>query len=162
MGWMLLHGRVTQTAGLFMVGMIIGRSNAFLYSEKNIKIWIKVFIIAVTAFFPIYGLINILPDFISREALLVPSVLLCKSLSNIAFTGIMFAGIILVYYLTTLKNVLHKFAPYGRMSLDQLPVTIFNRRILVLQLGIRTLSAYRHYSVYPYWCKRILFTILFL
>ena len=38
MGWMLLHGRVTQTAGLFMVGMIIGRSNAFLYSEKNIKI----------------------------------------------------------------------------------------------------------------------------
>ena len=80
MGWMLLHGRVTQTAGLFMVGMIIGRSNAFLYSEKNIKIWIKVFIIAVTAFFPIYGLINILPDFISREALLVPSVLLCKSL----------------------------------------------------------------------------------
>ena len=37
MGWMLLHGRVTQTAGLFMVGMIIGRSNAFLYSEKNIK-----------------------------------------------------------------------------------------------------------------------------
>ena len=80
-------------------------------------------------------LINILPDFISREALLVPSVLLCKSLSNIAFTGIMFAGIILVYYLTTLKNVLHKFAPYGH-ELDQLPVTIFNRRILVLQLGL--------------------------
>ena len=47
--------------------------------KKNIKIWIKVFIIAVTAFFPIYGLINILPDFISREALLVPSVL-CKYL----------------------------------------------------------------------------------
>lgn len=86
-------------------------------TQKNIKIWIKVFIIAVTAFFPIYGLIDILPDFISREALLVPSVLLCKSLSNIAFTGIMFAGIILGYYLTTLKNVLHKFAPYGRMSL---------------------------------------------
>lgn len=29
----------------------------------------------------------------------------------------MFAGIILVYYLTKLKHVLHKFAPYGRMSL---------------------------------------------
>lgn len=97
--------------------MIIGRSNVFLYSEKNIKIWLKVFIIAVTAFFPLYGLIDILPDFISREALLVPSVLLLKSLSNIAFTGIMFAGIILVYYLTKLKHVLHKFAPYGRMSL---------------------------------------------
>lgn len=117
MGWMILHGRVTQTAGLFMVGMLIGRSKLFLYSEKNIKIWIKVFIIAVASFFPIYGLIAILPDFITREALLVPSTLLLKSLSNLAFTGILFAGVILVYYLTSFKQVLHQLAPYGRMSL---------------------------------------------
>lgn len=117
MGWMILHGRVTQTAGLFMVGMIIGRSNALPYSEKNIKSWIQVFILATISFFPIYGLIAILPDFISREALLVPSTLLLKSLSNIAFTGILFAGIILVYYLTKFRNVLHQLAPYGRMSL---------------------------------------------
>ena len=52
MGWMLLHGRVTQTAGLFMVGMIIGHVTRFSIQKKNIKIWIKVFIIAVTAFFP--------------------------------------------------------------------------------------------------------------
>lgn len=117
MGWMLLHGRITQTAGLFMVGMLIGRNNLFPYSEKNIKLWIKVFIIAVISFFPIYGLMFILPDFISREALLTPSILILKSLSNIAFTGILFAGIIIVYYLTTFKHVFHKLAPYGRMSL---------------------------------------------
>lgn len=117
MGWMLLHGRITQTAGLFMVGMLIGRRNLFPYSEKNIKLWIKVFIIAVIAFFPIYGLMFILPDFISREALLVPSTLILKSLSNIAFTGILFAGIIIVYYLTAFKRILHQLAPYGRMSL---------------------------------------------
>lgn len=117
MGWMILHGRVTQTAGLFMVGMLIGRSQVLLYSEKNIKLWINVFIIATLAFFPIYGLIDILPDFISREALIVPSTLILKSLSNIAFTGILFAGVILVYYLTKLKSVLHQLAPYGRMSL---------------------------------------------
>ncbi len=117
MGWMLLHGRVTQTAGLFMAGMLIGRSNLFLYSEKNIKSWINVFIIATIAFFPIYGLAAILPDFINREALLVPSTLLLKSLSNIAFTAILFAGVILVYYLTTFRSVLHQLAPYGRMSL---------------------------------------------
>lgn len=117
MGWMLLHGRVTQTAGLFMIGMLIGRSNLFPYSEKNIKFWIKVFIIVTIAFFPIYGLIAILPDFISREELLVPSTLLLKSLSNIAFTGILFAGVILVYYLTKFRRILHQLAPYGRMSL---------------------------------------------
>jgi len=117
MGWMILHGRVTQTAALFMIGMLIGRSKSFLYSEKNIKLWINVFIISTIAFFPIYGLIPIIPDFISREALLVPSTLILKSLSNIAFTGILFAGVILVYYLTKLKGVLHELAPYGRMSL---------------------------------------------
>ncbi len=117
MGWMLLHGRVTQTAGLFMIGMLIGRGRIFPYSEKNIKLWIKVFIIAVIAFFPIYGLINTLPEFVSRDALLVPSILILKSLSNLAFTGILFAGIILVYYFTKFKNMLHQLAPYGRMSL---------------------------------------------
>ncbi|WP_308599692.1 DUF418 domain-containing protein [uncultured Dysgonomonas sp.] len=117
MGWMLLHGRVTQTAGLFMIGMLIGRGRIFPYSEKNIKLWIKVFIIAVIAFFPIYGLIATLPEFVIRDALLVPSILILKSLSNLAFTGILFAGIILVYYLTKFKNILHQLAPYGRMSL---------------------------------------------
>lgn len=117
MGWMLLHGRVTQTAGLFMIGMLIGRGRIFLYSEKNIKLWIKVFIVAVIAFFPIYGLIATLLEFVNRDALLVPSILILKSLSNLAFTGILFAGIILVYYLTKFKNVLHQLAPYGRMSL---------------------------------------------
>jgi len=117
MGWMILHGRITQTAGLFMTGMLIGRSNVFPYSEKNIIFWIKVFIIAIIAFFPIYGLMATLPDFISREALLVPSTLILKSLSNLAFTGILFAGVILVYYLTKFRRVLHQLAPYGRMSL---------------------------------------------
>lgn len=117
MGWMLLHGRVTQTAGLFMLGMIIGRSKVFLYSEKNISLWIKVFIVSVISFFPLYGLIDIFSQFISREALLVPSVLLVKSLANLAFTGILFAGVILVYYLTKFRNLLHQLAPYGRMSL---------------------------------------------
>ncbi len=117
MGWMVLHGRVTQTAGLFLTGMLIGRGNLFPYSEKNIKTWIKVFIIATLSFFPIYGLAAVLPDFITREALLVPSTLLLKSISNIAFTGILFAGVILVYYLTNLKRVLHYLAPYGRLSL---------------------------------------------
>jgi uncharacterized protein len=117
MGWMLLHGRITQTAGLFMAGMLIGRSNKFPYSEKNMNFWIKTFIIVTIAFFPIYGLMAILPDFINREALLVPSTLILKSLSNIAFTGILFAGVILVYYLTKFRRLLHQLAPYGRMSL---------------------------------------------
>jgi len=117
MGWMILYGRVTQTAALFMIGMVIGRNMKLTYSEKNMKFWTKALIVSIIAFFPIYGLIAILPDFISREALLVPSTLILKSVSNAAFTGILFAGVILVYYLTKFGRVLHLLAPYGRMSL---------------------------------------------
>lgn len=117
MGWMLLHGRITQTAALFMVGMLIGRTGLFLNSEKNNRFWVKVFIISTLSFFPIYGLIDILPDFINREAILVPYTLILKSISNLAFTGILFSGVILIYYLTKLRKVLHLFTPYGRMSL---------------------------------------------
>lgn len=117
MGWMILNGRITQTAGLFMIGMVIGRGEVFQYSERNIKFWIKVLIISIISFFPLYGLKAILPEFISREALLVPSIQLLKSLSNLAFTGVMFAGVILVYYQTKFGRVLHLLAPYGRMSL---------------------------------------------
>jgi uncharacterized protein len=116
MGWMILHGRVTQTAGLFITGMLIGRGNLFPCSEKNIKLWAKVLIVAVIVFFPLYGLTAMLPGFIAQQALLLPAALILRSLSNIAFTGILFAGVILVYYLTR-KRVLHQLASYGRMSL---------------------------------------------
>lgn len=62
-------------------------------------------------------MISILPDFIDRETLLIPSTLILKALSNLAFTGILFAGVILIYYLTKFRKVLHQLAPYGRMSL---------------------------------------------
>jgi len=117
MGWMLLYGRVTQTIALFIIGMLIGRSKVLLYSEKNIKLWIKVLIVSIIVFFPTSGLITIIPRFITREALLAPSTLILKSFSNIAFMGILFAGVILVYYLTKFQSVLHQLAPYGRMSL---------------------------------------------
>ncbi|MCD7970804.1 MAG: DUF418 domain-containing protein [Alistipes sp.] len=129
MGWMLLHGRVTQTAGLFMLGMLMGRANVFTCTEKNIRLWTKVFIVCTLAFFPIYGLLEqfplfsvlgvtgVFPDWVNREALAVPAALILKSLSNLALTGIMFAGVILLYYQTRLRGLLRKLAPYGRMSL---------------------------------------------
>lgn len=144
MGWMALHGRITQTAGLFMVGMLIGRGKVFLESEKNIKLWIKVFIISVAAFFPLYGLMALLPDFITREAVIVPSTLILKSLSNLAFTGILFAGIILVYYLTRFRRVLHTLAPYGRMSLTNYLTQSLIGAFLFYNWG---LGLYRHTGI---------------
>ena len=117
MGWMLTHGRVLQTAALFMIGMVIGRSKTLLYSENNLKIWFNVLVFSLIAFFVFYGFNSILPDFMNREAILIPSSLIFTTLANAAFTGVLFSGIILLYYLTRFGNVLRRLAPYGRMSL---------------------------------------------
>ncbi|MDR0413812.1 MAG: DUF418 domain-containing protein [Prevotellaceae bacterium] len=116
MGWMLTHGRILQTAAMFMLGMVIGRSKTLTCSEKNLKLWLNVLAISITTFFVLYGLNSVIPDFISREAVLAPLSLTLSTLANAAFTGILFAGIILLYYLTRFGHILQHLAPYGRMS----------------------------------------------
>lgn len=117
MGWMLTHGRVLQTAGLFILGMVIGRGNTLPYSEKNLKLWFNVLVISIGAFFVFYGFNSVIPDFIAREAILTPSSLILVTLANAAFTGVLFSAIILLYYLTRFGHILQRLAPYGRMSL---------------------------------------------
>lgn len=41
MTWALEHGRILQTPGLFLFGMLIGRRKYFLYSEQNERLWLK-------------------------------------------------------------------------------------------------------------------------
>ncbi len=117
MGWMLTHGRVLQTAALFMLGMVIGRGNTLTYSGKNLKLWFNVLVISLVSFFIFHGLNVVIPDFMEREAILTPSSLIFTTLANAAFTGVLFAGIILLYYLTRFGHILRRLAPYGRMSL---------------------------------------------
>ena len=50
-----------------------GRNMKLTYSEKNMRFWTKALIVSIIAFFPIYGLIAILPDFIAgRHYLFLP------------------------------------------------------------------------------------------
>ena len=45
--WAVGAGRVMQTAGLFLIGLYIGRKKLFLTSESNIHIWRRIFYISV-------------------------------------------------------------------------------------------------------------------
>ena len=72
MTWALEHGRILQTPGLFLFGMLVGRRKYFLYSEQNERLWLKALAVSLLCFFPIYGLNNMLSEFIERSAVLVP------------------------------------------------------------------------------------------
>lgn len=115
--WAWEHGRMFQTASLFMVGMLIGRMKLFTYTEWNIQFWFKTWVIALLVFFPLNGLVGLLPQFIEMKTILTPLLLILTSLANLSFMLVLLSGIILLFYRTKLTGVFMKLSPYGRMSL---------------------------------------------
>ena len=112
LAWAWDHGRVFQTAALFLFGMLIG-----LFLHNNLNFWCKVLGLSLIAFFPLYGMGNMLHDFISNQSLNGSLYLIISSLSNFAFMLLLLSGVIIVFYTTKLQSKLMFIAPYGKMSL---------------------------------------------
>ncbi len=116
LAWAWEHGRVFQTAGLFMIGMLIGRGGWFL--RENLHMWGRVLAGALVCFFPLYGLNNMVGDYISNANVLVPLKIILSSLSNMAFMLLLVCGLLYGYYSTKgLSRVMALLIPYGRMSM---------------------------------------------
>ncbi len=115
LAWAWENARVFQTAALFIFGLLVGRRG--LFREEHHHVWGRILAGALIAFFPLYGLSNLLPDFITNRALLTQLMLIVSSLHKFAFMLILVSGIIFAYYRTSLRQRLMVLAPYGRMSL---------------------------------------------
>ena len=117
LAWAWGAGRFCQTASLFMLGLAAGRMEWFADSESNRRRWGRVLAMALVAFFPLYGLANMLPRFIENPNLLTPLSMILSSLYKLAFMLVLVSGVLFAYYSTRLQHLLQKLAPYGRMSL---------------------------------------------
>ena len=115
LAWAWDHGRVFQTAALFLFGYLIGSRGLFL--KENLKFWNKVLCGSLVAFFPLYGLGNMLPDFVSNPAVRTPLLLVVSSLYKFAFMLLLVSAVLNAYYRTNLQQRMNTFIPYGRMSL---------------------------------------------
>lgn len=115
LGWSWDHGRIFQTASLFILGMLIGREGWLL--EDKLKNWMRVLLISLAVFFPLHGLSAMIPNFIESRNISEPLLLLVNSLANFSFMLILVSSILYLYYQTTAKNLLEMIMPYGRMSM---------------------------------------------
>lgn len=79
LAWAWDHGRIFQTAGLFMAGMLIGRQGWF--HKENLKYWSRALAIALVCFFPLHGLNSMAGDYISNPNLKTPLLILVSSLA---------------------------------------------------------------------------------
>lgn len=116
LAWAWDNGRMFQTAALFLLGMLIGRRG--LFRRDKISIWYRVLGVSLLIFFPLMGIVDMLPKYVESQQTLVPLRLVLKSLQNFAFTMILVSSITLTYYNSErLKRLFSKIIPFGRMSL---------------------------------------------
>lgn len=141
LGWAWDNGRVFQTAGLFMAGMLIGRRG--LFYKEHLGLWGRVLAWALVAFFPLYGISNMMGDYITNATLLSQMKILVPSLAKLAFMLILLSGIIFGFYCTRrLSKVLSLLIPYGKLSMTNYVTqgivgsAIFYHWGLFAQLGI--------------------------
>jgi len=115
LAWAWENARVFQTAALFIFGLVVGRRG--LFREEHHNTWGRILAGALIAFFPLYGLSNMLPDFVTNKTLLSQLMLIINSLHKFAFMLILVSGVIFAFYKTSCRQKLMILAPYGRMSL---------------------------------------------
>ncbi len=141
LAWAWDHGRVFQTAGLFMAGMLIGRRGWF--KREHTGKWGRALAVALICFFPLHGLDNMAGDYITNRNILTPLKLILSSLANLSFMVMLVSGVIYGYYCTgRIGRVLGRLIPYGRMSMTNyvtqgiIGSALFYHWGLFLQMGI--------------------------
>ncbi|WP_274972510.1 DUF418 domain-containing protein [Bacteroides fluxus] len=113
--WAINAGRFFQTAGLFLLGVYIGRRQFFIPSEKNLHFWVRILIISAVAFAPLYTLKELIMqnDTIIRQTVGT----IFDMWQKLAFTLVLTASFTLLYQSKRFRNATNNLRFYGRMSL---------------------------------------------
>ncbi|CDN31968.1 conserved hypothetical protein, putative transport protein [Mucinivorans hirudinis] len=115
--WQLEAGRVFQSAGLFMYGMLLGRRDYFVRSEGAKKFWKKILLVAVIAFVPFYLMKSYIPDMVADNGLKTSLDIVLPSLWNFAVMAFYVASFTLLWFARDGCRIQRAMTPYGRMSL---------------------------------------------
>lgn len=115
--WAVGAGRVLQTAGLFMLGLLIGRKKLFVATDSSIRFWIKALIIAAIAFAPLYQLKVQLMDGEQTDMIKQTVGVIMDMWQKFAFTIVLVASFVLLYQKEAFRKLTSNLRFYGKMSL---------------------------------------------
>lgn len=114
--WAVGAGRVWQTAGLFLIGLYIGRKQLFVTSETNNRIWVKILIISAICFAPLYQFKDLVMQ--NDSKLITQTVGTAFDMwQKLAFTLVLIASFVLLYQREAFKKGVANLRFYGKMSL---------------------------------------------
>lgn len=114
--WAVGAGRMWQTAGLFLLGLYIGRKQLFVASEANNRFWVKALIVAAIAFAPLFQLKELIAA--SDNAVIQQTVgTVFDMWQKFAFTIVLVASFVLLYQKAAFQRAVSNLRFYGKMSL---------------------------------------------
>lgn len=113
--WAVGAGRVLQTAGLFLIGLYIGRKQLFVHNEKNVRLWTLVLIVAAVSYVP---LVTVRGMVMEGTPLVQQTVgVVFDMWHKLAFTFVLVASFMLLYQNGVFRDRVAALRFYGRMSL---------------------------------------------
>ena len=113
--WAVGAGRLWQTAGLFLIGMYIGRKRLFVSNEENLRFWTKTLVVSAIAFCPLYSLRN---QIMEGTALVQQTAGTAFDMwQKLAFTFVLVASFVLLYQREGFRSRVDGLRYYGKMSL---------------------------------------------
>lgn len=113
--WAVEAGRASQTAGLFFIGMLLGRKQKFTNTISNHIFWQKTLIISSIS----YALLYSLNEQISTEyAVYAKTIGVAVDMwQKLAFTFVLVSSFILAFKNVRVNRYMSRFVAYGKMSL---------------------------------------------
>ncbi len=113
--WAVGAGRTLQTAGLFLIGMYIGRKQFFVPNEQNFRFWLQCLIVSAVLFCPLHSLRNLIME---GSPLVQQTVGTAFDMwQKLAFTFVLVSSFVLLYQRDAFKARVSALRFYGKMSL---------------------------------------------
>ena len=114
--WAIGAGRFLQTAGLFLMGLYIGRKELFVTTDSHLRFWIKTLIVAAICFAPLYSLKELIMQ--SESDIVKQTVGTAFDMwQNFAFTFVLVASFVILYQKEKFRKAVTNLRFYGKMSL---------------------------------------------
>lgn len=112
--WAVGAGRVCQMAGLFLLGLLLGRRGLLLETGRSLRFWIGALIVGAVLFVPLKALEELVAD--AGTAGQTGATIL-GMWQNLAFATVLAASFLLLWRTARMKRIAAPLQIYGRMSL---------------------------------------------
>lgn len=143
--WAISAGRFVQTIGLFLVGLLFARNHLFVYSEKNIRFWVKLLIISALLFGVLYPLKIEWYDNVPSKIIKNSVGIALDMWQKLSFTFIIVSSFVIAYYNSRFKKWAQHLSIYGKMSLTNYITQSIIGALIFFPIGLN-LSPYLGYT----------------